>query len=182
MNRPMIRVVFGVLLGTGLAGCANQPEARGIFWWPQGPGTTAGDLKPTASSPAANAASEARFPETRSTVPSGGHDVPPLRQGDLLFVSGQIASVSGSEVAAGDGLEGRVRRALENAMRVLESHGLDSTDIVSVTLYTRDIDDLQRASAAFAAYFPRTLPARAVVGIDTLPTGSLFEIAVIARK
>jgi hypothetical protein len=48
MKGSMIRVLFGVLLGAGLAGCANQPQARGVFWWPQGPGTTAGDLWPAA--------------------------------------------------------------------------------------------------------------------------------------
>jgi 2-iminobutanoate/2-iminopropanoate deaminase len=182
MHRPMIRILFGVLLGTGLTGCANQPEARGIFWWPQGPGTTAEDLRSTAISLTPNAASEARVPETGSRLQSAGSKVQPLGQGDLLFVSGQVAGIPGSEAAAGNGLEGQVRRALDNAIRILESHGLASTDIVSVTLYTRDIDALHMANAAYAAYFPRTLPARAVVGADALPVGSLIEIAVIARK
>jgi enamine deaminase RidA (YjgF/YER057c/UK114 family) len=150
----MIHIFCGVLLSAGLAGCANQPDARGVFWWPQGPGTTAEDLRPTAGSP----------------------------KGDLLFVSGQIACLPGSEAVAGNGLEGQVHRALDNAMRVLKSNGLRSTDIVSVTLYTRDIDDLQRAIAAYSAYFPRILPARAVVGVEALGAGSLVEIAVIARK
>jgi 2-iminobutanoate/2-iminopropanoate deaminase len=182
MNRRMIHILFGVLLGVGLAGCANRPEARGAFWWPQGPGTTAEDLRPDAGSLASNTARADRFPETRSSVQSAGGESQPLRQGDLLFVSGQSAGFPGSEAAAGNVLEGQVRRALDNAMRILKSHGLDSTDIVSVTLYTRDIDDLQRANAAYAAYFPRTLQARAVVGVDTLPAGSQIEIAVIARK
>ncbi len=170
MNRRMVRVLPCVLLGAGLAGCANEPKARGVFWWPQGPGTTAEDLRPAAGSLASN------------TAQAAGGELQPLRQGDVLFVSGQIAGVPGSEAAAGDGLERQVRRALDNAMRALESHGLGSTDIVSITLYTRDIHDLQRANVVYAAYFPRTLPARAVVGVDTLPAGSLVEIAVIARK
>jgi len=182
MNRQMIHKLFCVLLGAGLAGCANQPEARGVFWWPQGPGTTAEDLRSTAGSPASNTARADRLPETRSSVQSAGGESQPLRQGDLLFVSGQIAGFPGSEAAAGNGLEGQARRAFDNALRILKSHGLDSTDIVSVTLYARDIDDLQRVNAAYAAYFPQTLPARAVVGVDTLPAGSLIEIAVIARK
>ena len=170
MNRRMVRVLPCVLLGAGLAGCANEPKARGVFWWPQGPGTTAEDLRPAAGSLASN------------TAQAAGGEWQALRQGDVLFVSGQIAGEPGSEAAAGDGLERQVRRALDNAMRALESHGLGSTDIVSITLYTRDIHDLQRANAAYAAYFPRTVPARAVVGVDTLPAGSLVEIAVIARK
>ena len=181
MNRRMIHILFGVLLGAGLAGCANQPEAQGVFWWPQGPGTTAEDLRSTAASLASNPARADRFPETRSSVQSAGGELP-LRQGDLLFVSGQIAGIAGSEAATGNDLEGQVRRALDNAMRILASHGLGSTDIVSVTLYTRDIDDLQRANAAYADYFPRATPARAVVGVDTLPAGSRIEIAVIARR
>lgn len=182
MNRRIIHILFGVLLGAGLAGCANQPEGRGVFWWPQGPGTTAEDLRPNAGSLASNTAQADRFLEARSSAQSAAGELQPLRQGDLLFVSGQIASFPESEAAAGNGLEGQVHRALDNAMRILESHGLGSTDIVSVTLYTRDVDDLQRANAAYAAHFPHTLPARAVVGVDTLPAGSLIEIAVVARK
>jgi 2-iminobutanoate/2-iminopropanoate deaminase len=181
MKRRLIHTLSAVLLGAGLAGCANQPKANGVFWWPQGPGTTAEDLTRTASSLASNTTPEDRLPLTRSSVQSAGGEAQPLRQGDLLFVSGQIATFSGAEAASGD-VEGQVRRALQNAMRLLESHGLGRADIVSVTLYTRDINDLQKANAAYAAYFPRTLPARAVVGVDTLPAGSLVEIAVIARK
>jgi len=140
MSRSMTRIVFGMLLGAGVTGCANQPETRGIFWWPQGPGTTAEDLKPAASSPQ------------------------PLRQNDELFVSGQIAAMPDPGTTGQNGLEGQLRNALDNAFRMLASHGLVIADIVSVTLYARDIDDLQRANTAYAAYFPRNLPARAVVG------------------
>jgi 2-iminobutanoate/2-iminopropanoate deaminase len=182
MIRLMIRVLLGVLLGAAVTGCAHHLESRSVLWWPQGPGTTAGDLTAIAKSRVPNAAPGARFAETsHASLQDVGSESQSVQRGDLILVSGLISrdenSASGVSI-----LEDQVRSALDNAMRILESHGLTSTDIVSVTLYTRDVDDLAKANAAYTAYFQRDLPARAVVGVDALPAGSQIDIAVVARK
>jgi 2-iminobutanoate/2-iminopropanoate deaminase len=103
-----------------------------------------------------------------------------VRHGDLLFVSGQLGDDAG--LTAGRSIETQVRSSMDRVMRILESHGLGSNHILSVTFYLRDIDDLRRADAIYASYFPGGLPARTVAGVDTLPGGSLVEIAVVAGK
>jgi 2-iminobutanoate/2-iminopropanoate deaminase len=125
----------------------------------------------------------ARFAETsHSSLEDVGSESQSVQRGDLIVVSGLISRDEDSASAEVSILEDRVRSALDNAMRILESHGMTSIDIVSVTLYTRDVDDLAKANAAYTAYFQRDLPARAVVGVDALPAGSQIDIAVVARK
>jgi 2-iminobutanoate/2-iminopropanoate deaminase len=105
-----------------------------------------------------------------------------VRYGDLLFVSGQVSDGPASRASAGADIEAQVRTAMENVVRILESHGLSISNIVSVTLYMQNIAELPRADAVYASYFRRGLPARSVVGVNGLPNGSLVEIAVIAGK
>ena len=183
MNRLMIRVLLGVLLGAAVTGCAHHPESRSVLWWPQGPGTTAEDLTAIAKSRGPSAASGARSAETlHSSLQDVVSESQSVQRGDLIVVSGLISRDENSGSEGVSILEDQVRSALDNAMRILESHGLSSNDIVSVTLYTRDVGDLEKANAAYTAYFQRDLPARAVVGVDALPAGSQIDIAVVARK
>jgi 2-iminobutanoate/2-iminopropanoate deaminase len=183
MNSLMIRVLLGALLGAAVTGCAHHPESRSVLWWPQGPGTTAEELTAIATSRVPHAAAGARYAETsHSSLEDVGSESQSVQRGDLIIVSGLISRDENSASAEVSILEDQVRSALDNAMRILESHGLSSNDIVSVTLYTRDVDDLEKANAAYTAYFQRDLPARAIVGVDALPAGSQIDIAVVARK
>ncbi len=151
------RFLWVAMLATAIGACANTPT-RGLPWWPQGPGTMA---------------EHAATPHASPTPRADGHPQA-SRHGDLLFVSGQIGLGPTAEV--------QLRAAMDSVMRVLESHGLAISNIVSVTLYLRDIDDLPKADEAYAAYFPRNPPARSVVGVNALPDGSLIQIAVVAGK
>ena len=176
--RRFLRLLCSAILAAAVAGCANTPKSKGMPWWPQGPGNTAEDVLRTSNAEPASVNHESPTSSTQPTY----RDAQAVRYGDLLFVSGQTADDPDLRGSTGRAIEAQVRSAMDNVVRILESHGLSISNIVSVTLYTRDIDDLQKVNAAYATYFPRTLPARAVVGVDTLPAGSLIEIAVIARK
>jgi 2-iminobutanoate/2-iminopropanoate deaminase len=174
----VLRLLCSTILAAAIAGCANTPKSKGIPWWPQGPGDTAEDVLRT---------SDVETPSVSHEIPSSStqpvyRDAQVVRYGDLLFVSGQVADGTASRESAGSDVEAQVRIAMDNVVRILESHGLTISNIVSVTLYMQDIADLPRADAVYASYFRRGLPARSVVGVDGLPNGSLVEIAVIAGK
>lgn len=153
-----------VLLGA-IAGCAGTPKAVELPWWPQAPGT-------------AIDADAARMPSTPPARPYAEA----ARYGDLLFLSGQIAADPVSLAIVGSGIEAQMRTAMDNVVRILESHGLTAGNILSVTLYMQDVDELPSADAVYASYFRRSLPARSVVRVEGLPRDSLIEIAVIAGK
>jgi Putative translation initiation inhibitor, yjgF family len=176
-TRYFLRLLCASILAAAIAGCADTPTSKGIPWWPQGPGSTAEDVPQTSDTGLPGADHDS---PSSSTQPAH-RDAHAVRYGDLLFVSGQVAAAPAPE-SPGSAIEGQVRSAMDNVVRILESHGLAISNIVSVTLYMRDIAELSRADAVYASYFRRGLPARSVVGVNGLPNGSLVEIAVIAGK
>jgi 2-iminobutanoate/2-iminopropanoate deaminase len=153
MTMLAIRPLVIALLAAAAGGCANSPQTRNFLWWPQGPG---------------DSSELARSSSVRNEAQA-------IRRGNLVFVSGQTADAAGN-------IEAQVRGAMDKVVRILESHGLGSSNIISVTLYMREIGDLHRADAVYASYFPRDMPARSVVGVSTLPDGSLVEVSVVAGK
>ena len=68
-------------------------------------------------------------------------------------------------------------------MRVLRSSGYDSCDVVSATVYVRDMKNYVSVNTIYAGYFrERDYPARVAVEVSALPKGANVEIAVIAYR
>jgi 2-iminobutanoate/2-iminopropanoate deaminase len=105
-----------------------------------------------------------------------------VHYGNLLLLSRQIADDPASQVIVGSNIQAQVRAAMDNLVCILESHGLATSNILSVMIYMREIDELPKADAVYEPYFRHGLPAHSVVRVDGLPKGSLIEISVIAGK
>jgi 2-iminobutanoate/2-iminopropanoate deaminase len=104
------------------------------------------------------------------------------RYGDLLFVSGQIALEANSNQMRGTTIEEQTRQVMENVRAVLESHRLTVANLVSVTVYLKDINDFRGMNATYESYFRGALPARSVVAVTQLPRGALIEVSAIAGR
>ncbi len=101
----------------------------------------------------------------------------------MLFVSGQIAMDLRSRVVAADaGIDEQARMALDNLRSVLEANGLTMSNVVSTTVYLKNINDLVNVDAAYARAFKGTLPSRTVVEVSRLPRGVLVEISAVAGR
>lgn len=170
-----------MILAAAVAGCAGTPKKGGFPWWPQGSGGASGEVLRAAEAEPSQAATHTDTVRSSSAQPAN-RQAQAARYGDLLFVSGQIADDPASLAIVGSDIEAQMRTAMDNVVRILGSHGLTVSNILSVTLYMQDIDELPSADAVYASYFRRSLPARSVVRVDGLPQGSLVEISVIAGK
>jgi 2-iminobutanoate/2-iminopropanoate deaminase len=104
------------------------------------------------------------------------------RYGDLVFVSGQIALDAGSGQLRGTTIEEQTRQVMENLRGVLESHRLTFANVVSVTVYLKEINDFRGMNSAYESYFRGALPARSVVAVSRLPRDALVEISLIAGR
>jgi 2-iminobutanoate/2-iminopropanoate deaminase len=104
------------------------------------------------------------------------------RYGDLLFVSGQIALDMASGQVRGNSIEEQTRVTMENIRNVLESHRLTFANVVSVTVFLKDLNDFRGMNTAYETYFRSALPARSVVAVSRLPRDALVEISVIAGR
>lgn len=81
-----------------------------------------------------------------------------------------------------DTFEGKVRQAIDNCGKILKDEGLGFAQVVNVNLYLTDLSALPVVDKIYQKYFPKTPPARTVLGVPALPGGVPFEITVTASR
>lgn len=102
-----------------------------------------------------------------------------VRAGGLLFMSGQIPlDPATMEVVDGD-FEARARRVFDNLKAVAEAAGATLDDAVKLTVYLTDLDNFATVNAVMQDYFSEPYPARAAVGVASLPKGVDVEADAI---
>ncbi|MDD3027976.1 MAG: RidA family protein [Erysipelotrichaceae bacterium] len=100
---------------------------------------------------------------------------------DLYFFSGQIPlNPETNEMALG--IEAQTHQALKNVKGLLESQGMDFSNVVKATVFLDDINDFNAVNEIYAQYFVEPYPARSAVEVAKLPKGALIEVEVIASK
>jgi enamine deaminase RidA (YjgF/YER057c/UK114 family) len=99
--------------------------------------------------------------------------------GDYVYVSGQ--GPSGAEGGASKKFASQVRQCLEKVRAVIEAAGLTKDHIVYAQVYLEDTSHYAELNEAFADYFPKDPPARAVLGVARLPESPLQISAVAVR-
>ena len=117
-------------------------------------------------------------------APSASAAVPQAaRYGDLVFISGQRpVDARGQPVAADARFEDQARLALDSVRSVLESNRLSMANVVSMTVYLRDLNDMRAFEAVYANYFKGAQPARSVVEVSRLPNNARIEISAVAGR
>ena len=101
--------------------------------------------------------------------------------GNTLYVSGQQGPDSSGQVAGSDITE-QTTNAIAVVRKVIEEAGFHMSDLVSVTIYFTDPNDVPKINAAYKKLMPDPKPARAAVQVAGLIGGARIEIAAIAVK
>lgn len=102
-----------------------------------------------------------------------------VRSGGLVFLSGQIPlDPATMEIVAGD-FEARAHRVFSNLKAVAEAAGATLDDAVKLTIYLTDLDNFATVNAVMAQYFNEPYPARAAIGVASLPKGVDIEAEAI---
>lgn len=102
-----------------------------------------------------------------------------VRTGNLVFLSGQIPlDPKTSGLVEGD-FRARARRVLENLQAVAEAAGGSLSDVVKITVYLTDLANFATVNEVMAEYFDEPYPARAAVGVATLPKGADVEAEAV---
>jgi reactive intermediate/imine deaminase len=97
----------------------------------------------------------------------------------LVFLSGQIPlDPATMEVVDGD-FEARARRVFENLAAVAAAAGGSLDDVVKVTVFLTDLDNFATVNSVMENYFQQPFPARAAVGVASLPKGVDVEADAI---
>ena len=95
--------------------------------------------------------------------------------GATVYLSGQIGlDPATMELVAGIGPQ--IQRVFENLRAVAQAAGGGLPDIVKLTVYLTDLANFARFNEIMATYFAEPYPARAAVGVSSLPRGALVEV------
>ena len=97
----------------------------------------------------------------------------------LVFLSGQIPlDPATMEIVDGD-FEARARRVFDNLAAVAEAAGGSLDDVVKLTVFLTDLGNFATVNAVMEEYFSEPFPARAAVGVASLPKGVDVEADAI---
>ena len=102
-----------------------------------------------------------------------------VQAGNLVFLSGQIPLVPETmEVVEGD-FEARAKQVFENLQAVAAAAGGGLNDVVKLTIFLTDLDNFATVNSVMESFFDQPFPARAAVGVMSLPKGVDVEADAI---
>jgi enamine deaminase RidA (YjgF/YER057c/UK114 family) len=101
----------------------------------------------------------------------------------VLFCSGQTATGEDGSPPTTSDMAQQVELALSNLNTVLASAGMSIANVVKLTLYTTDVDELLGAFGSAATFLGDNLPAMTLIGVTRLAFPELkVEIEATAVK
>ena len=102
-----------------------------------------------------------------------------VRVGNTIWVSGQIPlDPATKEMVKGD-IEAQIRRVFDNLNAIVLAAGASLDDVVKATVFLTDLSHFGLVNKIMAEYFREPYPARAAVGVASLPRGAQVEVECI---
>ena len=95
--------------------------------------------------------------------------------GNTLYLSGQIGLDTYSMELV-EGIEAQIRRVFDNLKAVCEAAGGTLADIAKLNIFMTDLSHFQLVNQIMGEYFAQPYPARAALGVASLPKGALVEM------
>ncbi|MDN8333835.1 RidA family protein [Acinetobacter baumannii] len=95
--------------------------------------------------------------------------------GNTLYLSGQIG-LDPYSMELVDGIEAQIRRVFDNLKAVCEAAGGTLADIAKLNIFLTDLSNFQMVNQIMGEYFAQPYPARAALGVASLPKGALVEM------
>ena len=101
-----------------------------------------------------------------------------VRTGNTVYLSGQIG-LDPANMQMVEGIDAQIERVLRNLQAVAKASGGGLADAVKLTVWLIDMGNFTCVNEAMARFFSEPYPARAAVGVATLPRGALVEIDAV---
>lgn len=98
-----------------------------------------------------------------------------IKIGNTVYLSGQIG-LDPYSMELVEGIEAQIRRVFDNLKAVCEAAGGSLADIAKLNIFLTDLANFQLVNQIMGEYFAQPYPARAALGINTLPRGALVEM------
>jgi len=102
-----------------------------------------------------------------------------VKTGNTVYMSGQIPLVPETmEMVDGD-MAAQIRRVFDNLRAVAQAAGGDLKDIAKLNIFLTDLGHFPLVNEIMAEYFQQPYPARAAIGVASLPKAAGVEMDAV---
>jgi len=102
-----------------------------------------------------------------------------VRVGSTVYLSGQIPLDPATMELVAGGVEQQIRRVFDNLAAVAAAAGGSLEDVVKLNVFLTDLGHFPLVNEIMAGYFAAPYPARAAIGVASLPRGAGVEMDAV---
>jgi reactive intermediate/imine deaminase len=102
-----------------------------------------------------------------------------VKVGKTVYLSGQIPLDPDTMELVDHSMEAQIRRVFDNLKAVAEAAGGGLADVAKLNIFLTDLVHFALVNQVMAEYFSEPYPARAAIGVASLPKGAAVEMDAI---
>ena len=102
-----------------------------------------------------------------------------VKVGKTVYMSGQIPLVPETMEMVAGSIEAQIRRVFDNLQAVAVAAGGDLSDIAKLNIFLCDLGNFAIVNEVMAEYFSEPYPARAAIGVASLPRDAEVEMDAV---
>ncbi len=102
-----------------------------------------------------------------------------IRVDNTIYLSGQIPLDPKTMQLCSDEIRLQINQVLDNLLAVCRASGGTLADLVKLNVYLTDLNHFPLINEAMSRYFTEPYPARAAIGVASLPRGAQVEMDAI---
>lgn len=99
-----------------------------------------------------------------------------IKVGSAVYLSGQIPLDPKTMLLVSGDMEAQIARVFENLQAVCVAAGGSLQNIVKLNIFLTDLSHFALVNEIMAKYFQQPYPARAAIGVASLPKGAEVEM------
>lgn len=99
-----------------------------------------------------------------------------VRAGDLVYLSGAIPLVPATMELVSEDVRAQIVQVFDNLEAVCEASGGSFDQVVKLNVFLTDLSDFGMVNEVMAERFSEPYPARAAIGVASLPRNVAVEI------
>lgn len=104
-----------------------------------------------------------------------------VKCGNTVYVSGQLPLDPATGEMVTESVEAQIRRTFDNLQAIVKAAGGDFSQVAKLNVFLIDLGHFARLNQIMAEYFTEPYPARAALGIASLPRGAQIEMDCVVE-
>ncbi len=102
-----------------------------------------------------------------------------VKVGSTVYMSGQIALDPGNMELVSDDIKDQINQVFKNLSAVANAAGGSLADVVKLNVFLTDLGNFPDVNQIMADYFSQPYPARAAIGVASLPKAAAVEMDAV---